>query len=531
MRGAWLRWARLRTSSAGLVSASSSSLSSACGSASAALPIAPAVPVERCPWRSFSPVAACVRPAAPASSRRWASASESRISPASHRRACSSSRAASATRAPSNDTAASTWRAIRASTRTAAWASATATTSTSRSPTNRSRSASAAVEEGQVEHAYETTRAPRQPQGMARYDHPWWPRARRGRVSARRRARRAVLLEPGPHGDAGGHPGVDRPGRAELGDGHHLSTGVEGLGRQPGALLTEEQHAALGQRRGLRGSAPSTTSTPTSGRPALSAHAIRPATSAWLADVLVAVGDHGAPAVPAASADDVDLGGRKALALRTHGPDVPVVLPVLDGHVEGVAALVEVGHHGLAPPVAVAVDDVAPVAPGQQLGIQPGIVGPGPGWGPTPTPASSSSGGRGTSGGSAGAMAAVLAEGLRPGVPCGRAACEDGGDDRRLARRAHRRPPRRGGPRALRPHHPHVRPDEGLRDGRGGSPPCAASAGSRPGTRSATRSARSARPPSTPSPGPPAAATAADGGGTVAATAADGRGTAAATRR
>ena len=45
------------------------------------------------------------------------------------------------------------------------------------------------------------------------------------------------------------------------------------------------------------------------------------------------------------------------------------MLPVLDGHVEAVPALVQIGDDRFAGPVAVAVDDVAAIAVLQQLGV------------------------------------------------------------------------------------------------------------------------------------------------------------------
>ena len=85
--------------------------------------------------------------------------------------------------------------------------------------------------------------------------------------------------------------------------------------------------------------------------------------------VLVAVGDHRAAPVPPPVADDVHLarpGTRWRCARRA---DVEVVLPVLDRDVEVVPPGVEVGDDRLHRPVAIAVDDVAAVALGQQLRV------------------------------------------------------------------------------------------------------------------------------------------------------------------
>ena len=53
-------------------------------------------------------------------------------------------------------------------------------------------------------------------------------------------------------------------------------------------------------------------------------------------DVLVAVGDHRAALVPAATADDVHGVGDERVGAAHDRADVHVVLPVLDGDVERV---------------------------------------------------------------------------------------------------------------------------------------------------------------------------------------------------
>ena len=56
-----------------------------------------------------------------------------------------------------------------------------------------------------------------------------------------------VLPHPGVHGDAGGDADVDRPGGAELGDGHgEVRAGARLLG-ETGPFLAEQQQAAPGQ--------------------------------------------------------------------------------------------------------------------------------------------------------------------------------------------------------------------------------------------------------------------------------------------
>ena len=47
-------------------------------------------------------------------------------------------------------------------------------------------------------------------------------------------------------------------------------------------------------------------------------------------DVLIAVGDHCSSAVPALIADDVDFFGQKRIGRSNNGPDVEIMLPILD---------------------------------------------------------------------------------------------------------------------------------------------------------------------------------------------------------
>lgn len=95
-----------------------------------------------------------------------------------------------------------------------------------------------------------------------------------------------------------------------------------------------------------------------------------------VAYVLVAIGHHRTAPVPSPAPDDVYLGGKEGVRVADDRADVEIVLPVLDADVERVAALVEVGHHGVPSPVAVAVDDVAPVTVSQEVVVEAGVVRP-----------------------------------------------------------------------------------------------------------------------------------------------------------
>src|SRR5699024_12125829 len=78
-------------------------------------------------------------------------------------------------------------------------------------------------------------------------------------------------------------------------------------------------------------------------------------------EMLVTVGDHSAPPVPALASDDVDRIHREGVGGADNGADVGVVLEVLDGDVQLVAAGVDVRDDGVHLPVAVGIDDVAAV--------------------------------------------------------------------------------------------------------------------------------------------------------------------------
>ena len=92
--------------------------------------------------------------------------------------------------------------------------------------------------------------------------------------------------------------------------------------------------------------------------------------------VLVPVGDHGATPVPTTTAHHVHSGSKEGVGIADHCPDVEVVLPVLDGHMEGVPSPVQVVDDGVHRPVAIAVGNVAPIALGQQVEVHARIVGP-----------------------------------------------------------------------------------------------------------------------------------------------------------
>ena len=184
------------------------------------------------------------------------------------------------------------------------------------------------------------------------------------------------------HRDAGRHTGVDRPRRTELGDRYGHRRDVPGRGGQARPLLPEEQHAPPRQDGGLEGDGAGRVVHPDHRQVGRRREVEQPGHVGVVSQVLVAVGDHRSSPVPPTAADDVHLGGEERVRRPHDRPDVEVVAEVLDRHVEGVPAPVEVGDDRLDGPVAVAVDHVAPVAVGQQLRIEPRVLRPRAGPGP-----------------------------------------------------------------------------------------------------------------------------------------------------
>src|SRR5699024_1544977 len=87
-------------------------------------------------------------------------------------------------------------------------------------------------------------------------------------------------------------------------------------------------------------------------------------------DVLVLVRDHRPAAVPAAFADDVHGCGVEGVGGAHDRTDVEVVLPVLDSDMEVVPRCIEVSNDRVVLPISILIDDIAPIALGQQLGIE-----------------------------------------------------------------------------------------------------------------------------------------------------------------
>ena len=162
-----------------------------------------------------------------------------------------------------------------------------------------------------------------------------------------------------------------------------VCTGFRVLG-DAGALLPEDQQAVPRQRGLLEAGRAGDVVHRDDGQPGVRGERQQFGGAVVVAQPLVAVGHHGAAAVPAPAADDVHGVDGERVGGAHHRADVGVVAEVLDRDVQRMAAAVDVGDDRLPRPVPVGVDDVAGVAVAQQVRVVARVGGRGPCHGPTP---------------------------------------------------------------------------------------------------------------------------------------------------
>src|SRR5690606_24864272 len=167
--------------------------------------------------------------------------------------------------------------------------------------------------------------------------------------------------------------------------------------RQAGSLLAEDENAFAGQGIGLQRDRAWKVVDPDQRKVVGFRPCHQGSRVGVVVDVLVAVGHHRAAPVPAAAPHNVDGTGSESVRGADHGPDVEVVLPVFDGHMEWVAPAVEVSDDRFPPPVAVPVHHVPAVAVFEQFRVV--VIAFGPGTFPRTYTHLGPVGGRGTVGG------------------------------------------------------------------------------------------------------------------------------------
>ena len=93
-------------------------------------------------------------------------------------------------------------------------------------------------------------------------------------------------------------------------------------------------------------------------------------------NMLIPIGHHRSASVPPALADDMHFSCQKGVGRPHHASDVEVVLPVLDRDVKTMASLIEIGHDRVATPIAVSINDIAPITGREQLRVEAWVVWP-----------------------------------------------------------------------------------------------------------------------------------------------------------
>ena len=185
-----------------------------------------------------------------------------------------------------------------------------------------------------------------------------------------------MLSDPRVHRDTGGNAGVHRTGRTELGDRPAIADRGLHVGGEPWPFLPEDEDTLLRQRIDLEMARTGEIVDSDSSDGGVVAPGHEVPDGGVVPHVLVSVGHHGASTVPTLLADDVYFGREEGVCRSNHGPDVQIVLPVLDGNVKRVTLWVEIGDDGFDRPVSVAVENIASVAFGQECRVEPIIVRP-----------------------------------------------------------------------------------------------------------------------------------------------------------
>ena len=92
-------------------------------------------------------------------------------------------------------------------------------------------------------------------------------------------------------------------------------------------------------------------------------------------EVLVPIGHHRPPPVPATSTYNVYRIHRERVGGAHNRANVGVVLEILNGHMQIMPTGINIGNDGLPRPVPVGVHNVAPIAFGEQRGVETRIGG------------------------------------------------------------------------------------------------------------------------------------------------------------
>lgn len=178
-----------------------------------------------------------------------------------------------------------------------------------------------------------------------------------------------MLASPSKHRNGGGCTGIDRSGGTVLRDVAYLRTSREEFGTQSGSLRAKHQDGVSGQAPVLDGRRSRDIVNSDHGIPRLLGPFEEIGGLGVVVQVEVAIGDHGAAAIPPPSSHDVNPRDVVGVGGAHDRPNVEVVIEVFESHSERVTAAVKVGDNSLQPPVPVAVWDVSAIPVGKEYRV------------------------------------------------------------------------------------------------------------------------------------------------------------------
>ncbi len=178
------------------------------------------------------------------------------------------------------------------------------------------------------------------------------------------------------HDDGGGGGRINRPSRTKLLDFDDEIARGDRFGRKPRSFLAKEQNAGLWQRgfvdRDRAGDVVDTDDTQV-----MRSRPIEKLVNRGVVNhVLVSVGHHRPALVPAPAPHYVYGVREKGVRGSNNRPNVEVMLPILDRHVESVTFGIEISDNRFHCPIAVFVDDVAGVAVFEERWVEVWVVRP-----------------------------------------------------------------------------------------------------------------------------------------------------------
>jgi hypothetical protein len=179
----------------------------------------------------------------------------------------------------------------------------------------------------------------------------------------------SVLTNPGVHHDPSGNPGIDRPSRPKLRDRHNLSGLLVRIVSKPRPFLPKNQNTPPRQGNRLQPSGPRRIVNSDNSKPGLSRVFHERGHINMMLHMLIPISDHGPTPIPPPPSHNMHGPSGKSIGRPNNGPNIVVVLKVLNSHMELMPARVKISDHGIPTPIPIGVDHVATITGSEQRGI------------------------------------------------------------------------------------------------------------------------------------------------------------------